>query len=63
MKPWLDIWSAGHGVGSIGDRPTAADLISRMKAEYATANRVQAERFEAAWAQRPVLRLTKKAKP
>ncbi len=50
MKPWRDIWSAGHGVGSIQDLPSAAELISRMKSEYAAANRAQTERFEAAWA-------------
>lgn len=47
MKPWLDIWSAGHGVGSIQDLPGAAELIDRMKIEYAKANRAQAERFGA----------------
>lgn len=49
-KPWVDIWSAGHGVGSIHDLPTAATLIARMKSEYVAANRAQKERFETAWA-------------
>ncbi len=37
-KPWKDIWSAGHGVGSIDDTPKAKDLIDRLKAEYKTAH-------------------------
>lgn len=34
---WRDIWSAGQGVGLINDVPTVADLVQRLKAEYATA--------------------------
>lgn len=34
-KAWRDIWTAGQGVGSIHDMPSAADLIQRMKREYA----------------------------
>lgn len=31
---WRDIWSAGHGVGSMDDLPTVAALVSRLDAEY-----------------------------
>jgi len=31
---WRDIWSAGHGVGSITDIPRIADLVDRLEAEY-----------------------------
>jgi nitronate monooxygenase len=37
VKAWKDIWSAGHGVGSIDDVPSVADLVERMKREYRTA--------------------------
>jgi nitronate monooxygenase len=33
-RPWKSIWSAGHGVGSITDVPTAASLCERLVAEY-----------------------------
>ncbi len=33
-KAWKDVWSAGQGVGSIHDIPTAAELCSRLIAEY-----------------------------
>lgn len=33
-KAWRDIWSAGHGVGSIEDIPSVADLADRLVAEY-----------------------------
>ncbi len=36
-KPWKDLWSAGHGVGSINDVPTTAELVERLKNEYQTA--------------------------
>ena len=38
-KVWRDVWSAGHGVASIHDVPSAADLCARLKAEYAAARR------------------------
>ena len=44
-KAWKDIWSAGQGVGSIHDVPSVADLVARLKAEYA-----------AAWAAAPTAR-------
>lgn len=37
LKAWRDIWSAGHGVGTIDDVPAVADLIARMKREYQAA--------------------------
>ncbi|MEC8443748.1 MAG: nitronate monooxygenase family protein [Pseudomonadota bacterium] len=36
-KPWKDLWSAGHGVGSIHDVPSAAELIERLRSEYKNA--------------------------
>jgi nitronate monooxygenase len=36
-KVWKNIWSAGHGVGSIADVPGAAELCRRLIAEYQTA--------------------------
>jgi nitronate monooxygenase len=33
-KAWKDIWSAGQGVGGIGDIPGAADLCARLAREY-----------------------------
>ena len=37
MIAWRDIWSAGQGVGLIKDVPTVAELVRRLKAEYAAA--------------------------
>jgi nitronate monooxygenase len=37
VKPWKDIWGAGQGVGSIADILPAAQVIDRLKAEYAAA--------------------------
>jgi len=34
---WKDVWSAGHGVGSIHDIPATADLCLRLKDEYVRA--------------------------
>jgi nitronate monooxygenase len=33
-KAWKDVWSAGQGVGSIHDIPSAAELCSRLITEY-----------------------------
>ncbi len=33
-RAWKDIWSAGQGVGSIDDVPSAAELCERLKREY-----------------------------
>jgi len=45
-KPWKDIWSAGHGVGSICDSPTTAKLIQRLKAEYEQAHIAQSKKVD-----------------
>lgn len=34
FKAWRDIWSAGHGVGTIDDIPSVGDLVARLKREY-----------------------------
>lgn len=36
-KAWRDIWSAGHGVGTIKDAPKVGELVARMKTEYEAA--------------------------
>ena len=36
-KAWKTLWSAGHGVGSIADIPSASQLCQRLIAEYAQA--------------------------
>ena len=33
-KPWRDVWSAGHGVGSVDSMPPAAELITQLASEY-----------------------------
>ena len=33
-KAWKTVWSAGHGVGSIEDIPSVAELCERLKQEY-----------------------------
>ena len=33
-RAWSSVWSAGHGVGSIGDLPGARALCDRLVAEY-----------------------------
>ena len=38
-KTWKEVWSAGHGVGSIDDVPTVAELVDRLEAEYLAARR------------------------
>jgi nitronate monooxygenase len=37
LKAWRDIWSGGHGVGSIGDAPPVADIVDRLAEGYASA--------------------------
>ena len=46
-KRWKDVWSAGHGVGSIHDVLSVRDLCDRLKSEYAAA-RDDLRRFNAA---------------
>jgi nitronate monooxygenase len=36
-KAWRDIWGAGQGVGLMDDVPTVAEMVERLKAEYAAA--------------------------
>ncbi|MCY0389062.1 nitronate monooxygenase family protein [Robbsia sp. Bb-Pol-6] len=38
-KAWKDVWGAGQGVGAIDDVPPLAELVGRMRAEYAAAAR------------------------
>ena len=45
-KAWKTVWSAGQGVGGIGDIPGAYDLCQRLIAEYAEARaRIAADPF------------------
>lgn len=34
LKAWRDIWSGGHGVGTIVDVPPVAELVERLAAAY-----------------------------
>ena len=43
-KPWRDLWSAGHGVGSISDIPSVAELVARLREDYTAAITAQTER-------------------
>ncbi|WP_151448633.1 NAD(P)H-dependent flavin oxidoreductase [Lacisediminimonas profundi] len=36
-KAWKDIWGAGQGVAVIDDLPTTAEIVARLKREYAAA--------------------------
>jgi nitronate monooxygenase len=36
-KAWRDIWGSGQGIGQIADAPPVAELVERMKAEFADA--------------------------
>jgi nitronate monooxygenase len=37
VKAWRDIWGCGQGIGAIHDIPSAADLVERLRREYAEA--------------------------
>lgn len=37
IQAWKDVWSAGHGVGSIHDILPTAELVDRIEAEYRSA--------------------------
>jgi nitronate monooxygenase len=37
IKAWRDVWSAGHGVGSIHEVLSTADLVDRLLIEYQSA--------------------------
>jgi nitronate monooxygenase len=39
VKPWKDVWGAGQGVGTVADILPAAQVISRLKDEYAAARK------------------------
>ena len=41
IKPWRDLWSAGHGVGQITSSPPVAELVSQLKAEFHAASTAQ----------------------
>jgi nitronate monooxygenase len=41
-KVWKHIWSAGQGVGSIDDAPSAANLCARLAREYGAARKALA---------------------
>ena len=43
-KAWKTIWSAGQGVSTIRDSVPVADLVARLRREFAEAVRDQAER-------------------
>jgi nitronate monooxygenase len=36
-KMWRDIWTAGHGVATIHDVPSVAEMVDRLVVEYASA--------------------------
>ena len=36
-RAWKNIWSAGQGVGAIQDVPSTAELVARLRQEYAAA--------------------------
>jgi nitronate monooxygenase len=39
IKPWRDIWAAGHGCGDVKDILPAEEVIKRLKVEYREARR------------------------
>ncbi|WP_439358545.1 NAD(P)H-dependent flavin oxidoreductase [Bradyrhizobium sp. DASA03007] len=41
-KPWKTLWSAGQGIDLIDDIPAVADLVARLKREYAQACQIPA---------------------
>ncbi|WP_316398633.1 nitronate monooxygenase family protein [Bradyrhizobium sp. 33ap4] len=36
-KAWRDIWGSGQGIGQITDAPPVAELVARLKSEFAAA--------------------------
>jgi nitronate monooxygenase len=38
IKAWRDVWAAGQGVGLIHDVPPVAELVERLRREYAEAD-------------------------
>ena len=47
-KAWKTVWSAGQGVGAIGDLPTVAELVARLDDEYRAAQQL-AQRLQQHW--------------
>ena len=45
FRPWKDIWSAGHGVGSITDIPSVEQLVARLHTEYYAAITAQHQKI------------------
>src|SRR3546814_4884325 len=43
IKAWRDVWSGGHGVGSIIDTPPVAEIVDRLVAEYEAAKARRSE--------------------
>jgi nitronate monooxygenase len=41
-RTWRDIWSAGHGIATIHDVPSVAELVERLSAQYRAACAVPA---------------------
>lgn len=44
VKAWRDVWSAGHGVGSVSEVEPIAAIVARMEQEYRDACRVPEHR-------------------
>lgn len=42
QRPWKDVWSAGQGAALIDDIPSVAELVARLRSEYAAACAVPA---------------------
>ena len=47
-KAWKTVWSAGQGVGTIGDLPSVEQLIARLDSEYRAACQ-QAQQLQQRW--------------
>ena len=46
-KAWRDIWGCGQGIGQITDVPSVAELVERLKSEFADASGDFAKRISA----------------
>jgi nitronate monooxygenase len=46
-KAWRDIWGCGQGIGQISDAPTVAELVERLKGEFAAASEEFVQRARA----------------
>jgi nitronate monooxygenase len=38
QKAWRDIWGSGQGIGQITDAPPVAELVERLKSQFAEAS-------------------------